>query len=209
LLSALNWRYAVRQFDPSRKIPPELWAALEEALLLTPSSYGLQPWRFVVVTDPEKKAALRVASYNQAQVSDCSHFVVFTVRRELLGSDYIEEHLARSSEVLGKPLDAFEKYGKMLHGALEKAHASGHLDAWQSHQIYIALGNFLTSAALLGIDACPMEGFSNAQVDDILGLADSDYCSEVCCAAGYRAASDKYATQPKVRLPRESVFTHL
>jgi len=208
LLSALNWRYAVKRFDPTRKIAPSLWAALEESLVLTPSSYGLQPWHFIVVTDAEKKAALREAAYNQSQVSDCSHFLVFAVRREF-GADYVEEHLARSAELRGVTRESLDGFGKMLNGALETARVSGTLDCWQSHQIYIALGNFLTSAALLGVDTCPMEGFPSDKVDAILGLIGSGYRTQVCCAAGYRAADDKYATWPKLRLAKETLFTHL
>jgi len=208
LLSALNWRYAVKRFDPARKIAPELWAALESSLVLTPSSYGLQPWHFIVVTDAEKKAALQVAAYNQSQVSDCSHFLVLAVRREF-GADYVEQHLARSVEVLGGTRESLDGFGKMLSGALEGARASDTLDCWQSHQLYIALGNFVTSAALLGVDTCPMEGFPSDKVDEILGLTGSDYRTQVCCAAGYRAADDKYATRPKLRLPKETLFTHI
>jgi len=208
LLSTLNWRYAVKRFDSTRKIAPELWAALEESLVLTPSSYGLQPWHFIVVTDAEKKAALREAAYGQSQVSDCSHFLVFAVRREF-GADYVEQHLARASELLGVTRESLEGFGKMLNGALEGARASDMLNCWQSHQLYIALGNFVTSAALLGVDTCPMEGFPNDKVDEILGLAGSDYRTQVCCAAGYRAADDNYAKRPKLRLPKETLFTHI
>jgi len=208
LLSALNWRYAVKCFDPARKIAPDLWTALEESLVLTPSSYGLQPWHFIVVTDAEKKAQLRAAAYNQSQVSDCSHFLVFAMRREF-GAAYVEQHLARSAELLGVTRESLDGFGKMLNGALETARASGTLDCWQSHQLYIALGNFMTSAAILGVDTCPMEGFPNDKVDEILGLTGSGYRVQVCCAAGYRAVDDKSATRPKVRLPKETLFTHL
>ncbi|KXU37871.1 NAD(P)H-dependent oxidoreductase [Cephaloticoccus primus] len=211
LLSALNWRYAVQRFDPTRKVAPETWAALEDALILTPSSYGLQPWRFIVVTDPQKKTELCAAAYNQSQVSDCSHFLVISVRCDLGEDyvDYVERHLARTSEVLGVPRDSLDDFGRMLEGALKRAEAAGRIDCWQSYQAYIALGNFLTSAALLGVDACPMEGFSVEKVDEILGLTGSGYSTAVCVAAGYRAADDKRAEQPKVRFPKEVLFTYL
>jgi len=208
LLSALNWRYAVKRFDPARKIAPELWSALEESLVLTPSSYGLQPWHFIVVTDAEKKAALREAAYGQSQVSDCSHFLVFAVRREF-GADYVEQHLARACELLGVTRESLAGFGKMLNGAIEGARASDSLHSWQSHQVYIALGNFLTSAALLGVDTCPLEGLSKDKVDEVLGLTGSGYRVQVCCAAGYRAADDRYAQRPKLRLPKETLFTHV
>jgi len=208
LLSALNWRYAVQHFDPSRKIAPELWAALEESLVLTPSSYGLQPWHFIVVTDPEKKAELRAAAYNQSQVTDCSHFLAIAIRRTF-GPDYIEQQLARTAEVRGVLRESLDGAHKMFTKVVEAARSAGNLECWQSLQTYIALGNFLTSAALLGVDTCPMEGFAADKVDEALELTGSDYRIQVCCAAGYRAADDKNATRPKVRLPKETLFRHL
>lgn len=204
LLSALRWRYAVKRFDPARTVPGEIWAALEDALVLTASSTGLQPWRFVVVTDPALKEQLRPAAYGQAQVTDCSHFLVMTVRRNL-GEDHVDAHVSRMSEVRGITVESLGKFRAMVTGNLDRARAEGRLDTWQTHQIYIALGNFMTAAALLGVDTCPMEGFNPAKVDEILGLGDTGYGSVVCCAAGYRAEDDRYATMPKVRFPKESL----
>ena len=97
----------------------------------------------------------------------------------------------------------------MVTGNLDKARAEGRLDIWQMHQIYIALGNFMTAAALLGVDTCPMEGFLPAQFDEILGLTDTPYASVVCCAAGYRASTDKNALKQKVRFNKEELFTRI
>lgn len=208
LLAALNWRYAVKRFDSTRIIPAETWSALEEALILTPSSTGLQPWRFIVVTDPAMKARLQPAAWNQAQVADCSHFVIMTVRRNL-GDDHVDQHIARMSEVRGITIDSLAKFRAMVTGNLNRAREENRLDIWQMHQIYIALGNFMTAAALLGVDTCPMEGFQPDRFDDILQLAGTPYASVVCCAAGYRASEDKYATTPKVRFPKAALFTHI
>ena len=157
-------------FDPARKIPAETWSVLEEALVLTASSTGLQPWKFVVVTDPALKQRLVPAARGQAQTADCSHFVVFTVRRDL-GAEHVDKHLARMSEVRQMPVESLAKFRTMVEGNLTKAKAEGRLDTWQTHQIYIALGNFLTSAALLGIDTCPMEGIVPPQMDEEIGRA--------------------------------------
>jgi nitroreductase len=94
-------------------------------------------------------------------------------------------------------------------GSIEKARAGGYLDAWQSRQVYIALGLFMASAALLGIDACPMEGFDPGQFDEILGLAGQGLTTLCCCAAGYRASDDKYATTPKVRFKAADVVSYV
>ncbi len=208
LLSALKWRYAVKQFDATRTIEEPTWSALEDSLVLTPSSMGLQPWKFIVVTDVAMKAKLQPAAWHQAQVSDCSHFLVMTVRKDL-DETHVDRHLERMSEVQGTPIEALGKFRAMATGNLDKARAEGRLDTWQMHQIYIALGNFMTAAALLGVDTCPMEGFQPAQFDEILGLTDTPYASVVCCAAGYRGSSDKYAPKPKVRFEKEALFTRI
>lgn len=208
LLTALKWRYAVKQFDASRTIDPDTWSALEDSLVLTPSSIGLQPWKFIVVTDAAMKAKLQPAAWNQAQVSDCSHFLVMTVRKNL-DEVHVDRHIARMSEVQKTPVEALAKFRAMVTGNLDKARAEGRLDTWQMHQIYIALGNFMTAAALLQVDTCPMEGFQPKQFDEILGLTDTPYASVVCCAAGYRAASDKYTTKQKVRFHKEDLFTRI
>jgi nitroreductase len=205
LLAALHWRYATKKFDPARKIPAATWTALEEALVLTASSTGLQPWKFIIVSDPALKQQLVPAARGQMQTADCSHFVVFTVRRGL-DAAHVERHLARMAEVRELALDSLGKFREMVERNLTKAKAEGRLDTWQTHQIYIALGNFLTSAALLGVDTCPMEGIEPEKMDEVLGLGGTGYHTVVACAAGYRAADDKYATTRKVRFKAEDVI---
>jgi nitroreductase len=205
LLRALRWRYATKKFDPARRIPAATWSALEEALVLTASSTGLQPWKFIVVTEPALKQHLVGASNGQAQTADCSHFVVFTVRRGLDGA-HVDRHVARMAEVREMPVEALGKFRDMVERNLTKAKAEGRLDIWQTNQIYIALGNFLTSAALLGVDTCPMEGINPAKMDEVLGLEGTGYATVVACAAGYRAPDDKYAATRKVRFKTDDVI---
>lgn len=208
LVGQLNWRYATKQFDPARKIDAADWGTLEEALQLSPSSLGLQLWKFVVVTDPEVRAKLRAASYGQAQITDASHLVVFTVKKNITAAD-IDAHLQRISEVRGVSLKDLEPLRGMAMGSVIESMDEIARDAWARRQVYIALGNFLTSAALLGIDACPMEGFSPPDYDAILGLDEKGLSAVVLAAAGYRSAEDKYAGLPKVRFPREEVVLHV
>ena len=208
LLEALNWRYAVKKFDPTRKIPAATWSALEQALVLSPSSFGIQPWRFLVVTDPAVRAKLVPVSWGQTQPADCSHHVVFAVKKGL-GEPEITRYIARTAEVRGVPPESLTGFKNMMLGSLQKAAAAGYLDAWQTHQVYIALGQFMASAALVGIDTCPMEGIEPARYDEILGLAGTGYATVVTCAAGYRAADDKYALLPKVRFPVSEVVQHV
>ncbi len=208
LVTALRWRYAVRKFDPAKKISAEQWAALEQSLVLTPSSIGLQPWKFFVVTDPVVKERLVPAAYGQAQVRDCSHFVVFTVRRDL-GGEHVDRHVARMAELRGITVESLAKFRQMAVGNLDEARTEGRLDTWQTHQIYIALGNFLASLAVLGVDGCPMEGIDPEKVDAVLGLTGTPLTSVVACAAGYRASDDKYAAMPKVRFPVDDVIVRI
>lgn len=208
LIDALNWRYATKKFDPAKKIPDDIWHALEQSLVLAPSSIGLQPWKFFVVTDAGVKTQLQAASYRQAQVGDCSHFVALAVRRDL-DAEHVERHIARMIELTGATAEKMEKFRAMTMRNLDRARAEGKLDTWQEHQVFIALGKFLASAALLGVDTCPMEGIEPAKYDEILGLAGSGYATAVGCAAGYRAVDDKYATMKKVRFKTEDVVVRI
>ena len=208
LLAALHWRYAVKKFDPAKKISAADWTVLEQALVLSPSSDGLQTWKFIIVTDPAMKARLKPAAWDQSQVTDCSHFVVFTVRKDL-GADHVDRHINRMAEVRGVTPESLGKFRQMVTGNLDKARAEARLDTWQSHQVYIALGQFMASAAVIGVDTCPMEGFEPEKFDEILALKGTGYASVVCCAAGYRAADDKYATTKKVRFKPEDVLVRI
>lgn len=197
LLSALSWRYATKQFDATRTIPAETWSALEKSLVLTPSSFGLQPWKFLVVKNTTLRAKLREQSWNQPQVTDASHLVVLTARTDLGQAD-IDAWISRLAEVNGKPAGDFEMLRGMIVG-FNEAMSSSQRHEWNKRQVYIALGQLMASAAVLGIDACPLEGISASAYDEILGLGGSGYATSVACALGYRADGDKYATAPKAR----------
>jgi nitroreductase len=208
LLGQLNWRYATKQFDPIRKISAEDWATVEEALLLTPSSGGLQPWKFIVVTDPAIRERLRVASYGQAQITDASHLVVFAAKQNFSETD-VDAHVKHLAEVQGVAIEMLAPLRDMLVGGIVKSMDEKGRDAWARNQAYIALGNLLTSAALLGIDACPMEGFDRAQYDEILGLPAQGFATAVIATVGFRLPTDKYANAPKVRFPKEQIFARV
>jgi len=207
LLQQLNWRYATKKFDTSKKIPAADWAVLEEALILTASSYGLQPWKFIVVTDPALKAKLRPASWNQSQVEDCSHLVVFTAKQDVTEAD-LDRFIARTAEVRGTTVESLAGYKGFMLGDLVNGARHAVIHEWAARQTYIAMGNLLTSAALLGIDACPFEGIEPAKYDEILGLKGTGYATISACPLGYRAEDDKYASAPKVRFAAKDVIDH-
>jgi len=207
LLQQLNWRYATKKFDATKKISAADWAVLEEALILTASSYGLQPWKFIIVTDPALKAKLRPASWNQSQVEDCSHLVVFAAKQDVTEAD-LDRFITRTAEVRGSSVESLAGYKGYMMGDLVKGARHAVIHEWAARQTYIAMGNLLTSAALLGIDACPFEGIEPAKYDEILGLKGTGYATVSACPVGYRAHDDKYASAPKVRFEAKDVIDH-
>ena len=208
LLAQLRWRYATKKFDPTRKIAPELWSALEQALVLTPSSFGLQPWKFLVVTDAAVKQQLVGVSWKQTQPADCSHHVVFAVRKALAEKD-VDHFIASIVATRGVTAESLKGYRDIMAGFAGRAAKEGWLREWGIRQVYIALGNFMTSAAVLGVDTCPMEGISPADYDKILGLGGTEFETVVACAAGYRASDDKYASLAKVRFSANEMIRHI
>ena len=198
VVEALNWRYATKAYDTAKKIPADVWKTLEQSLVLAPSSYGLQPYKFLVVNDAAKRAELRPHSWGQAQITDASHLVVFAARTTLT-ERHVDEFIQRVSDVRGVPADALGGYRDMMVGDLVKGPRSAVVQHWAARQAYIALGELLTTAALLGVDATPIEGFNPAEYDKLLKLEGTGYSSVVVAALGYRSAEDKYASLPKVR----------
>ena len=208
LLNQLRWRYATKRFDAAQKISQADWQTLEESLVLAPSSFGLQPWRFIVVTDQAMKEKLVPVSWDQRQVADASHVVVFATKKNLGRAD-VDRYLTRMAEVRGVSADSLKGFRDVLVGFLEQPADKFDAGDWAARQAYIALGQFMTSAALLGIDTCPMEGIEPARYDEILGFAAEGYETVVVCPAGYRASDDKYARLPKVRFATNEVITHV
>jgi nitroreductase len=208
ILQQLKWRYATKKFDPMQKIPPEQWAILEQSLVLAPSSFGVQPWKFFVVDDPSIREQLLEHSWKQAQVVDASHLVVFAIKKDVNAAD-VDRHLAHMAEVQQTPIENLQGFGNLVKGFLQKPPYPLDINEWSTRQVYIALAQFMVSAAMLAIDTCPMEGFVPDQYDEILGLSAQGYHAVVVCPAGYRAEDDKAAARPKVRYPLEQIIEHI
>ena len=207
LLDALKWRYATKKFDAAKHIPEDTWQMLEHSLVLTPSSFGLQPWRFLIIENPEVRSALRGASWGQGQVTDASHLVVFTARTDLSEAEVAEwvDHLA---DVQSTPREVLAPLKSVINNFIHPmSPAARH--QWNVRQVYIALGQFMAAAAVLGIDTCPLEGIDPAGYDKVLGLENSGYATAVACAAGYRADDDRHARLPKARFPHERLIRRI
>lgn len=205
VLQQLQWRYATKRFDPTRPIDDATWAALEQALVLTPSSFGLQPWKFLVVDDPELRRQLRAASWNQPQVTDAHRLVVFAGQRTTTVDD-VDRFLLRQCEVRGTDIGSLARYRQVLVDFAAKSQAAADPSAWNARQVYIALGQFLCAAAMLGVDTCALEGIDTAAYDRLLGLDGTRFSTLCACAAGHRAADDRNATAAKVRYPATDVI---
>jgi len=208
VLQQLNWRYATKKFDPTKKISADLWHALEQSLVLAPSSFGLQPWKFFIVENPDIRQQLVAHSWGQAQVVEASHLVVLAIKKDIDGAD-VDRFVGRMAEVQNIPVANLKGYGDTVKNFLENPPFPLEVNAWSTRQVYIALGQFMTCAAMLGVDACPIEGFIPNKYDEILGLTAQGYGAVVVCAAGYRAEDDKYASKPKVRYPTDAVVQYI
>ena len=205
LLTQLQWRYATKKFDPAKSISAADWSTLEQALILAPTSYGMQPYKFLTLTDPALRAQLVPFSWGQTQPVDCSHYVVFAARAQNTEAD-VDHYIARMAAVRGTTPEALAGFKKVLMGDVVNGARGQMALEWAARQAYIALGTFMTAAALIGIDTCPMEGFEPPKYDEILGLPAQGFRAVVACAAGYRSAEDKYAALNKVRLPETELL---
>ncbi len=207
LLAALHWRYATKKFDSAGKISAEIWETLEQSLILTPSSFGLQPWKFLVIQDTHVREKLRSESWGQPQVTDASHYVVLAARTDLDSND-IDQWLKCMAATQNTSPEAVAAYRGVIEN-FTQAMTQEARHVWNSRQVYIALGQLMTTAAVLGIDTCPMEGINPAGYDQILNLEGSGYATAVACALGHRAADDKYIQIPKARFDPSRVIQHI
>ncbi len=207
LMHQMKWRYATQRFDANKKISAQDWEALEQAIILAPSSFGLEPWHFVVITSQHVKDQLLQAAFGQQQVSHASHVVVFAVNKNV-DAAYVDRFIEKLAATRDVSLHKLEGYRRVIQGTIARQD-SATTEAWSARQVYIALGTLLTSAALMGIDACPMEGIAPARVDEILGLNKRGFATLVMATLGYRATDDHAALAAKVRFAASEVVTHI
>jgi nitroreductase len=202
-----NWRYATKKFDATKKITTEDLNTLKEAIRLSTSSYGLQPYKIIIVENPELRAQLQVAAYGQAQVVDASHLIVFANEMNF-GEEGIVNFSKNMSETRGIPLESIQGYVEYMKSNIVTLSEETR-NIWSAKQTYLALGNLLNVAAELKIDTTPMEGFVPAQVNEILGLDKLGLNATLLATLGYRHDEDATQHYKKVRKSNEELFITL
>lgn len=203
-LSKLNWRYATKKFDATKKLTAEQLDFLKNAIRLSPSSFGLQPWKFYLVSNPAVRQEMLAASYNQPQISDASHIFVIASRVGFNASD-VEAYINDIATTRNVSLESLEPAKNAMFGSISHKTPEA-LDDWCARQSYLALGFLLSACAENDIDACPMEGFDAAAVSKILNTEADGYFARAYCAVGFRSADDSYAQAAKVRFPLEKII---
>lgn len=207
VLDQLNWRYATKTFDASKKLNTDQWGLIEASLHLSASSYGLQPWKFIVVQTPEIRAKLREASFGQGQITDASHLVVFTTLTTV-DEAYVDRYFQQIAATRNVEVSSLDGYKSMIMGTVANPSNASNFPAWAQRQAYLAMGTLLTAAAIINVDTCPLEGLSPAEYDRILGLENSAYRTVAAVAVGFRSDQDKYQHAKKVRFPINEVIEY-
>jgi nitroreductase len=202
-----NWRYATKKFDTTKKVSNENIEFLKEAVRLSASSYGLQPYKVIFVENPELRAQLQPVAWGQAQIVDASHLLVFANITNF-GETQIDAHLNNISVTRGLPTDALKGYGDFMKSKITSL-SEVNRNVWTSKQTYIALTNLLNAAAELGIDVTPMEGFEPEKFNEILGLTELGLNATLVATVGYRHAEDDTQNYAKVRKSNEELFINL
>jgi nitroreductase / dihydropteridine reductase len=205
IINYFKWRYATKKFDSTKKLSDQQLSFLLEATNLAPSSYGLQPFSIIVVENSLLRDKLRAVSYDQSQVSEASHLLVFAAKSNLSVAD-IEAYIERIVNVRNVSIESMKDYKQTMSNSITSKTPEALLQ-WASRQIYISLGFLLAAAATDKIDVCPMEGFQKEKYDEILGLTQKGLTSVVIAAIGFRSENDSYQFKPKVRKSLEELVT--
>lgn len=202
-----NWRYATKKFDAAKKITAEDLNILKEAIRLSSSSYGLQPYKIIIVENPELRAKLQPSAWGQSQIVEASHLIIFANETNI-DDTTIDSFLKNISETRSTPIEALSGYGDFMKSKISTLTPEAK-DIWTAKQTYLALGNLLNAAAELKIDATPMEGFVPAQVNEILGLDQLGLNATLIATLGYRHEEDATQHYKKVRKSNEDLFITL
>ncbi|WP_375323825.1 NAD(P)H-dependent oxidoreductase [Flagellimonas sp. GZD32] len=205
VLENRTWRYATKKFDAAKKVSEEDLNTLLEATRLSVSSFGLQPYHILVISDQETKEKLKPASWDQSQITDASHIIVFANFTDF-GDELVDDYITNVSETRGIRLEDLNGYADFMKSKLTNL-PTDFKNTWTTKQAYIAFANTIQAAAELKIDACPMEGFEAEQYNEILGLTERNLSAAVVLPIGYRSEEDDTQHYAKVRKSKEELFT--
>ncbi len=203
LIDNLKWRYATKKMN-GEKVSEEKLNTILDAIQLTPSSFGLQPYTVLVISDPAVKEKLLPASWNQTQIVDSSHLIVFATWTNV-SAEQVDTFIADVAAKRNMPIEALNDYKGYINGSIANL-SDEQKSIWNAKQAYIALGIGLAAAAEQQVDATPMEGFVPAQYNEILGLTELGLTATVIMALGYRHEGDWLAPLPKVRRDKDLLF---
>jgi len=204
----LAWRYATKKYDATKSVPAEKLERIIEAVRLAPTSSGLQPFELFVVSSADIRAKIRTVAWDQTQITDCSHLLVFAAWDDIT-ADRVNTMFDFTNDVRGFTSEGWENYRQLLLGIVAERGTEANYQA-AARQAYIGLGTALIAAAFEEVDATPMEGFDPAAVDEILELKSKNLRSVVILALGYRAAEgDWLVNLKKVRRSRDNFVTEI
>ena len=204
LIEALEWRYACKKFDADKRISDTDLNTILDSIQLTPSSYGLQPIKVLLIETKELREQIKPIAWNQAQVVDASHLLVFC-HYTALSESYVDQHVSLMANTRNLPIEKLQGFGTHVKASIASLNAD-HVNQWTAKQTYIALGQVLLSCALLQIDATPMEGFDRKALDELLDLSKDGLSASLLCPIGYRHAEDPYIALKKVRKTKDALF---
>lgn len=204
IINKLNWRYATKAFDSTKKISDEDMNTIQEAFRLTPSSFGLQPWKLIVIKNQDIQDSLVEHSWGQEQISNCSHLLVLC-RRNTFWDEDVESFVSDIKQTRSVTQEDVQGYEDMMKWFLWRMDDED-IKNWIDKQIYIALWNLMTVCAEMQIDSCPVEWFIPNKYDEILWLNEKGISSVVVLALWYRSQEDKYSELSKVRFSQDKII---
>ncbi|WP_309613273.1 NAD(P)H-dependent oxidoreductase [Flavobacterium sp.] len=202
-----NWRYATKKFDTTKKVSKEDLETLKEAIRLSASSYGLQPYKVLIIDNPELRAQLQPAAWGQSQIVDASQLIVFANITNF-GETEIDAYFQNLIETRRISMEAVQGYADFMKSKISILPVDKR-NIWTAKQTYLAMGNLLNAAAELNIDVTPMEGFEPEKVNEILGLDKLGLNASLIATVGYRHDEDATQHYVKVRKSNEELFINL
>ena len=207
IIENLNWRYATKKFDATKKIAKADLEILKEAIRLSASAYGLQPYQVILLEDEDLRAQIKAVAWNQAQVTEASDVLIFA-NMTAIGLKEVDSYIENMSSVRAIPAANLKGFADMMNNAVTTLTPEAK-EVWTAKQTYIALGTLLSAAAELKIDATPMEGFEMNAVNQILNLTEKGLSATLIVTLGYRDENDASQFLKKVRKPNEELFITL